>query len=220
MTLLQKLGVECSYDTYGTGELHYSISIDTEQLRYREQAIKYFTKIINAMSGDIFNKDKLGEPYHLTLSVNDKYIDDLQSITQKLLSTAKSHEQIIEDFNNIGIDSAFVRYPLIGCGILAGGLVGLVLSYNQMARWATDVAENMNYASHLLAPITGLTQTSITVMGTGTIAAVGAVGGAIGGMILSFPSVAIRTPLAGRVKIYQSLEEALYQARSSPKEEG
>lgn len=223
MTLyLQKLGVECRHDPYGTGELHYSISIDAKQLGYREQAIKYFTQMIIAISNDIFDKSRIDdpdEPHHLTLSVNDEYVDDLKSITHELLSTAQKHEQTIDDFANIGIDSAF-KYPPIGCGIIAGGLVGLVLSYSQMARWATDAAEYINYVSHLLAPIAGLTEIGISVFGTATIAAIGAAGGAIGGMIVSYPNVAIRTPFAGRVSVYQRLEEALSQARINPKEEG
>jgi len=38
-------------------------------------------------------------------------------------------------------------------GAIAGGLAGLVLGYDQTAEWATNVAQYMNNASHLWAPV-------------------------------------------------------------------
>ena len=76
----------------------------------------------------------------------------------------------------------------------------------------------MNNASHLWAPISGLTQASISVLGTATTTVAGFFGGRIGGAVFSFPYTVARTPLAGKVKNYQSLEQALSQAKSRPKE--
>jgi hypothetical protein len=211
MVSLQKLGIECDYNPNKPEELHYLISIEPGRLKNPKRARKHFGEIINAISKDASEKGGLD---HLTLLVDKEYLGNLQSVARELLSTAQEHKSSRTNWDN----TPTLPKVLVISGAIGGGLAGLVFSYDQMTEWATNVAEYMNNTSHLWAPIAGLTQAAISVLGTAATTAIGATGGAIGGGIASSPYMAIRAPLASRVESYRSLEQALSRVESRPKE--
>lgn len=211
MAPLKKLGVECSYNPNKPEELHYSISIKPDSLKNPEQARKYFGRIINAVAKDASKKGGLD---HLTLSINKEYLGNLQSLTQELLTKAREHKEVSTESEYW---STLTKTLIIG-GAIAGGLTGLIKSYGPLTELATNTAENMNNVSHLWAPIAGLTQAGISILGTTATTILSTIGGAMAGVIISLPYMNIKFPLADKVKKYQSLEQALSQAEPKPKE--
>jgi len=203
MTSLQKLGIECIYDLKKPDELHYSISINHDKLRNPGQTRKYFTKIIDAISKDASRKGGLNG---LTISVNREYLRELHSITKELSYKAHGHKTTRLSDGSLMLPEVFV----LG-GAITGGAIGIFFGYDLTTGWATDFAEYMNNASHLLAPITGLTQLGISVLGTIGGGFVGAGIGAGVGQFSSRPYVIAKTPLAKKAEAYQSLERALSQ---------
>lgn len=216
MVSLQKLGIEFSYDPNKPERLHYSISINPDKLRNPKKAREYFTRIIDAVSKNASKKDGLD---NLTLSIiNNQYLKDLQSTTQELLSIARKHKEIRKEYIAREREEPNLPIVLVLGGGIVGGLAGLVLGYEYMTKWATYAAEYMNNASHLWAPITGVIQSGISIFGTAGVTMAGYLGGTLVGGIASFPYIMIQTHLADRVKRYQSLEQALSQVESNPKE--
>jgi len=204
---LVNLGVMCGYNPEEPGKLHYDISIDPEKLEDPGKAKKHFTRIINAVSKDASKKGGLD---NLTLSVSQEYHENLLSTAQDLLSKAREQRNAKRDFGN----APMVNKVLLIGGAVVGGIAGLVFGYDQMTTWATNAAEYLNNESHLLAPVAGLTQAGISIIGTAATTALGALGGGFGLTTLAHPYWAAKTPLAKKVREYASLEQALSNAET------
>jgi hypothetical protein len=56
------------------------------------------------------------------------------------------------------LDNPRIFKGVFSASAIAGGLTGIASTYNQTTEFATQLAEGMNKASHLLAPATALVQ--------------------------------------------------------------
>ncbi|HIJ11574.1 TPA: hypothetical protein HA278_05950, partial [Candidatus Woesearchaeota archaeon] len=206
MAKLQKLGIECTYDPARPKELHYSISINPDTLENPQQARKHFTAILNAIHDDASKKGGLQS---LTVTVNDEYQEPLREVAEILRNTSRYHGKV----RSFG--AAPSRFPrtLIRGGAVVGGLAGLALGYDQMAEWGTNAAEYLNAVSYLWAPVAGLAQAGISVIGSVATTALGVVGGGATGLAASAPFIAAGTTLAKKVDGYTALERALTESK-------
>jgi len=193
---LEQLGIERDY-VLESNSLHYSISPPLDKLKSPKQKEKILKKVVDAVSRDA---EKGGGLDSITVSVNEKCCRDLLATAQKLLAKSMEHKERRADF----LPNKFIA----GVTVI-GGVTGFVLGYNQTSEWATSLAEHMNNASYLWAPITGLAQASISILGTCIATVGGFVGGAIGGFLLASPYILTTTPLANRVGRYERLEQEL-----------
>ncbi len=209
MSSLKKLGIEMTYNPEEPEELSYAIHINPERLKNPGQAQKYFRKIINRVSIDARKNKGLD---NLIVSVNDRYLQSLHNVAKDLFEKSEKQLKIThsEEFG----DRPLLFKISVGGGAVVVGLAGLILGYDQVTELATNVADYMNNASHLLAPITGVVQTGISIVGTAATTVMGAIGGAVGGVMLSLPYMIPKYPLGteDHVKRYKSLEAALEKA--------
>ena len=208
---LKKLGIERTYDPTSPEELFYLIDINPERLKNPGQAQKYFKRIINKISIDA-KKGKGLE--NLRVSVDDKYLQSLHNVAKDLLKKSEEHRKVRGgDFGDLPLPHKI----LAGGGAIALGLAGLVLGYDQTTEWATQAADYMNNTSHLWAPVTGVVQTGISIVGTAGATLLGVIGGAMGGSFLIAPYVILKYSLGTKdyVKRYKSLEAALNRTEQS-----
>lgn len=212
MRKLKKLGIECKYDPQQPDTLHYLITINQKKIRNPKEYKKYCTKIINAISNDAIQKESLE---HLTISVGNQHLGPLQDITRGLIDEAKKQKRISEA--DIKDGPLFQKIFIYG-GMVIGGFAGFVSGYGPMAKGATYLAKHINNNSYLWAPLTGVVQSGISILGTLATTYIGVLFGAIGCMPFAAIYNGFKTPLSGDVPKYESLETALSQAATKSSE--
>ena len=103
-----------------------------------------------------------------------------------------------------------MEYPsAVDAGAVIGGLVGLVLGYDQSTELATSAATYLNNTSHLLAPVTAFAQLGISVLGTAVATVCGAAVGAFAGFIAPLPYYVCISQDPEKVPTYSNLKQAL-----------
>lgn len=203
MNKLNKLGIIAGYDSEND-RLNYSISIDYTEFSDPRGKERNYYNIVKAISKDA---EKKGGLDNFTITADKKDLPKLRLVTRMLLDEAKKSKKFVDDFNNYN-NSSFIEKVIMGCEIV-GGVTGLYLSYPYMADWATNAGNYFNNKSHLLAPISGLTQLGISVMGTIATTIVGAIGGYISGVVVSSPYLIAKGTGSKKIKRYAILEEIL-----------
>jgi len=204
MTSLKELGVTRIYEQNIPDRIKYSISVPSE-LKSPKHAEKYFKRVINAVSRDAAKEGRLDK---LSISLDTgRYLGAFQSVAENLVARAEQQKSIREN----SMETNLGKFLLTG-GAIAGGLVGFAWGYDQMSGLATDAADYMNNASYLLAPITGLAQAGISLVGTALTTLGGIVIVNIIGGIITEGYVYATTSLAKKASGYRSLEKALSDA--------
>lgn len=203
MNKLNKLGIIAKYD-FENDRLNYFISIDYTKFSDSRRRERNYYDIVKAISKDA---EKKGGLNNFTITIDKKDLPKLRSVTRTLLDEAKKCKKFVDDFNNYE-EPFFIRKVIMGCGIV-GGVTGLCLGYPYMAEWATDAANYFNDKSHLLAPISGLTQLGISVIGTTATTIIGAIGGYISGVVVSLPYLMAKGGGSEKTERYAALEKIL-----------
>ena len=94
----------------------------------------------------------------------------------------------------------------------------MILGYDQATEWSADIANSMNKASHLWAPITSFVQGSVALLGTAVLTAVGFVAGAGAGTgtgyVLSTPYRCLKKEVEKNAVKYQKLETLISKAQA------
>ena len=197
MTSLKKLKITPTYYSV-EDELKYNIPVPPS-FQSPKQRAKHHIAIIDAVSKDA---EKKGGLEKLSLSVgSEDQKKTLESTAGDLTELSRTHESIAHK-------GPILSKVAVNGGAILGGLAGMILSYNQMSEWATDVANYMNSASHLWAPITGVVQSGISAFGTVVSTAVGAVAGLSVGGAIQTPYLNHKAPLRGNVKRYKGFLKA------------
>lgn len=198
---LEQMGISAGYNS-DSDTLNYFIQVNSDKLENPAESKRYFTGVIDAVSGDARKKGGLE---NLSIQIDDKYIPRLKKINEDLISQSKIQSGIREDPD-------FYPKPanIIMCtGMALGGIAGFISGYDPCSEFATYVSNNMNNTSHLLAPLTGLAEAGISILGTAAFTFAGMFcGGIIGGGTI-FPYIKSKTPLAGKTKEYHSFLNAL-----------
>ena len=148
----------------------------------------------------------------MTLSVDKGYLRKLKSATKGLLASA---QEDVEKNNIFPWDEKPVGISArVGAG--AVGIFGLVCGFYLSTELATNISESMNHYSHLLAPVTGVTQVGTSVVGTlvCTLAGIGA-GFTYATRAVSVPYIAAQIARERKLARYQGFKKALYRRQQS-----
>ena len=198
---LSRLGITHQYNAEDN-KLVYEINVNRDGFQNPKNRLEYFSDVVMAISEDAKRQEGLDK---LVINIENKSRLELMEVSKELVSKAEDQHGLMLDAPNTG---------MVMTGAILAGLPSLIYSYDFMSSWATKVSTSINDASYLWAPISGILQAGISLVGTATLTIVGGSLGLFGFAFLNMAYRAIKNPLS--TKESQLSQVSRYLSKPQP----
>lgn len=165
---------------------------------------------------DHFDAEPLAKD--LAASLNNDQRARIAGDSSTIEAVIEANARLLEDAGEATqrsqrLQSAYEK--AVFAGAVAGGATGVFFGYPEAAEVSANVASYLNDASLLLSPLTGVAQTTISLLGGAASVLVGGFLGAVGTSIVASPLTIIHDRKERRWSGHDKLQKELYRARAN-----